>query len=41
MSNTLKKKKRKKKRPFGLVWEPKQNREPFGRFGVSSTKSKT
>ena len=41
MSNTLKKKKRKKKRPLGLVWELKQNREPFGHFGVSSTESKT
>ena len=29
VSNTLKKKKRKKKRPLGLVWELKQNREPF------------
>ena len=37
----LKKKKRKKKRPFSLVWELKQNREPFGHFGVSSTESKT
>ena len=41
MSNTLKKKKRKKKMPFGLVWELKQNREPFGHFGVSSIESKT
>ena len=36
-----KKGKKKRLRPFGLVWELKQNREPFSHFGVSSTESKT
>ena len=35
------KRKERSKRPFGVVWELKQNKESFGHFGVSSRESKT